>query len=363
MRKFVGFTSLLLAAVMLTLMASCGASGGSAEVKLTPAPNLESTTDIKTIVAAKGDYSNVAEGEGEVFSTLSSALFFERNGVLKEVLVKNGDIVKKGDVIAVLEPLSLGDGGEDDLLFRLTQIDYELARKNTTDKNQLRLLEINYTLAEQRYLDGKGAQVSDAVVAPFDGVISNLSTRIFVGRDVPTSIQICKIYNPDSLLFQLPIKTRVISPPTTNGPPNMDVINFFNEGPVYGEARMGNACTLFSPTLGDFSASVVSSCYDLPITLSNITVTIKPDDPEKKLKPGDKLTVRLNAYAKNDIIALPEYCIITDSKGLSSVKILVDNHVYQRKVTLGVSFGYTDGQKFYEILYGVNEGDVIVRNS
>ena len=105
-------------------------------------------------------YENVIEISGNISAAQSQELQAAGSGTVQKVYVKEGDKVKKGDVILEL------DATEQE--YNLASLDYDIAQKKLNgSKREIELLEVKRDMLVQKLEDRK-------IVAYFDGIIASL---------------------------------------------------------------------------------------------------------------------------------------------------------------------------------------------
>jgi len=105
-------------------------------------------------------YENVIEISGNIAAAQSQELQAAGSGTVQKVYVKEGDSVKKGDIILEL------DSSEQE--YDLASLDYDIAQKKLNgSKREIELLEVKRDMLVQKLEDRK-------IVAYFDGIIASL---------------------------------------------------------------------------------------------------------------------------------------------------------------------------------------------
>lgn len=106
-------------------------------------------------------YENVIEISGNISAAQSQELQAAGSGTVQKVYVKEGDKVKKGDVILEL------DATEQE--YNLASLDYDIAQKKLNgSKREIELLEVKRDMLVKKLDDRK-------IVAYFDGIIVDLN--------------------------------------------------------------------------------------------------------------------------------------------------------------------------------------------
>lgn len=105
-------------------------------------------------------------------------LSFRASGRLVEVLVKEGDEVKKGERLARLDPKDAKTNlNSAQIEMRNTQTEYQRAKSifessQAISKSQLEEIEVRFRLASHRLEEAKRRLEETRLLAPFDGIIS-----------------------------------------------------------------------------------------------------------------------------------------------------------------------------------------------
>jgi multidrug efflux pump subunit AcrA (membrane-fusion protein) len=119
---------------MIFLIAGCG-TGNQNKPTPTPIPQIVTTEKI-VFTVERGPLISQREVIGEIVPANQDELFFRASGYIARVLIKNGDYIKKGDVLAELQM--------DDLLDQLQQarIDLEVSQDNLNNEKLQRAYDI-----------------------------------------------------------------------------------------------------------------------------------------------------------------------------------------------------------------------------
>src|SRR5581483_157789 len=83
------------------------ALGAAILIVFPPRPAGAAANRISTIPVTRGSITGSVSGSGTVTADQSLDLVFQANGTVREVLVKEGDVVKKGQPLAVLDTRNL----------------------------------------------------------------------------------------------------------------------------------------------------------------------------------------------------------------------------------------------------------------
>lgn len=191
---------------MAVLLASCGEvqkNGGNAQTK--DAEEIALVT-VDTMKLQKGVFHKEVVSTGKLRPFRSVELRFGASGILAEIPVRNGDSVRKGDVIASLDR-------------KLAALELEAAA-NALEKAELSLKDIvvgysygsdtsavpkellsaakiksGYKDALLQYKKAAFDFDNTVLTAPFDGVVANLSARV----NEKTPDVLCRLSDPSSM--------------------------------------------------------------------------------------------------------------------------------------------------------------------
>lgn len=127
------WTGLLIAALYVSILSACSANG-SQQITPTPLPPLVSY-DREIFTVRQGSIVSEKDLLGEIVPAKQDPLYFRSSGFVTRITVRQGDLVKAGDVLAELQI--------DDHLAQLqqAQIDLDVAR------SELEMFEVQHRLA------------------------------------------------------------------------------------------------------------------------------------------------------------------------------------------------------------------------
>ncbi len=123
-----------LAPSLVLSLAGCSALGGNSPTP-TPLPQVVSTEQI-TFQVKKGPIVALRDIQGEVVPTRQDKLYFRASGFVDQINVKDGDMFKKGDILAELQVSDLLDQ------LQQAQIDLQVAQNNLNSDNLQRAYDI-----------------------------------------------------------------------------------------------------------------------------------------------------------------------------------------------------------------------------
>lgn len=306
------------------------------------------TTDKSALVTAHVVqdtlFQHYIELQGNVETKQNVLVYPEYQGTLTRVFVKEGDKVRKGQILARID-----DGG---LSSQVSQLEVQAQLAKTTFERQERLWnqkigsEIQYLEAKTNYEAAQSAvnQLKSqlgktAVKAPFSGVVDDVITE--QGTVVAPGQAIFRVVNLNDMYIKADVPERYLSSIV----PGKEVsINF--------------------PVLGKTITSEVRQTGNY-INPGNRTFSVEIDVPSEggTVKPNLTARIRINDYTKENAVLIPlsvisenaageQYVYLAQSEGDS----LSNKGVAKRR---GIETGKAQGD-IIEVLEGLKSGDAII---
>lgn len=152
-------------------------------------------TTVKAEKAHQGTFNLEIISNGKVYATKNADIKFPINEIIQSISIKNGQVVSKGQVLAVLDNTELKgklarskeaiDKARVDLDDRLIDYGYRLkdSAKVPVDIMRMAMIKSGYNRARYDYVDAKTALNKTLILAPFTGKIANLAARVFNSSD------------------------------------------------------------------------------------------------------------------------------------------------------------------------------------
>ena len=286
-------------------------------------------------------FDHYIQVQGSVSSDELINIYPEFSGTVKDIYVKSGEKVKKGQPL-----IKIDDGGLKEQLSQL-EIGFELTK--TTFERQERLWDQNIG-SEIKFLETKSMyeaqkqginqlkkQIKKTLIeAPFSGTIDNVIAKkgevVYPGRS-----NLMMLLNLDNLYIESNVPEKHIA-----------------------SISSGNKAIVHFPLLDKTITTTVrqSGSYINPI---NRTFKIEMDIDKNNLniKPNLNSKVKINDYSNSSALMVNQNFISIDSKNKEYVyKISTNNNKNYVSKTI-VETGKNDGVNI-EILSGINPGDMIV---
>ena len=298
---------------------------------------------ITTFTAKEAVFNHFVELQGNVSTKQNVVIIAEYGGVLKQVYVKEGQQVNKGQILAKID-----DGG---LSQQLAQLEIQSDLAKTTFERQQRLWdqkigsEIQYLQAKATYESQLQAtkqlqqQVGKTVVrAPFSGTIDDVITD--QGNVVaPGQSPLFRIVNLNDMYIETDVPERYVSDITKGKEVKVDF-------PVLGkklDAKVRQAGNFINPANRTFK----------------VEVTI-PNKAMASIKPNLTAKLKINDYTNEKAILIPQSIISENAQGQQYVYTITDKVENKAKVKREIiETGRTQGD-YIEVLSGIQNGEEII---
>ena len=302
---------------------------------------------ITTLQVNPEPFYHFLELQGNVTTKNLLVLYPEFSGILTEVFVKEGQQVRKGQLLAKID-----DGGLSQQLSQM-KIQFELAK--TTYDRQTRLWEqkigsemqylqakSNYEAQEQAIAQLEQQVAKTEVIAPFSGTIDDVMTER--GSVVlPGQTALMRIINLDNMYIEVDVPERYVNSVTRDKKVEVDfsVLNKSMESKIR--------------QVGDF------------INPSNRTFKAEIGIPNKdrNIKPNLTAKLRINDYSNEQALLIPQ-SIISENAGGEQFLYVVRERTEKgeaRAEKLTIETGLSQGDVI-EVTSGLEAGmEVIVEGA
>lgn len=223
-------------------------------------------------------------------------------GRIDEILVKEGDVVKKGKILAWV-----------------------------SSNERAALMDSVRTQGAAEIKKWEALYKPTPVIAPINGTI--------ILRNVETGQSFTNVDPIFVMADRLTVKAQVDETDIAfikKDQPAMITLDAYPDSPIQGQ--------------------VVKLAYDATLT-NNVTtyqVDILPIDPPEFIRSGMTSNVSVEVKRKENVLIIPMSTLITDEDGSM---VLIQNG--EKRTTMPVKTGMDDG-KFIEIVEGLNEGDIVL---
>ena len=287
------------------------------------------------------EFDHYIQVQGSVKSDELINIFPEFSGIIKNIYVKSGDIVKKGQRL-----IKIDDGGLKEQLSQL-EIGFELTK--TTFERQKRLWDQNIG-SEIKFLESKTMYESQKqgikqlkkqikktlIEAPFSGTIDNVLAKkgevVYPGRS-----NLMMLLNLDNLYIESNVPEKYIA-----------------------SIKSGNKALVHFPLLDKTISTTVrqSGNYINPINRT-FKIELNIEKNNLNIKPNLNSKVNINDYSNKEALLINQNFISIDSNNKEYVYKTYNknNKTYVSKTTIVT--GKNDGVNV-EVLSGLKPGDKIV---
>ena len=282
--------------------------------------------------------------QGSLDTDQNVVIYPELPGLLKNIYVKQGDKVKKGQIIAKISDNGLTD--------QLEQLKLQRNLAKTTFERQQKLWdqkigsEIQYLQAETNFkgLEKKISQMRDQegktrILAPFDGTIDDVIADI--GSNLaPGLTPILRIINIDQMKVSAEIPE--IHIPYIKKNKNVKIYVPILDTQILGKiSSVGN---FINPNNRSFS------------------IEIKLINKSNELKPNMTVSLEINDYQNENAILIPSKDILEDEEGNFYVyKLVTDSNENYKSIKVMIQKGKSYNN-MTEIKSGLKENDLIIND-
>ncbi|WP_299190000.1 efflux RND transporter periplasmic adaptor subunit [uncultured Aquimarina sp.] len=298
---------------------------------------------VTTITAKDTLFNHYLELQGSVETKKNIVLYPEAAGTLVRVMVKEGQRVSKGQILARID-----DGG---LSQQVAQMEVQAELAKTTYERQKKLWEqkigseIQFLQAKTNYESSKNGvdqmkrQLAKATVtAPFSGIVDDVMAE--QGSVVaPGQTELIRIVNLNDMYIEVEVPESYIS-----------------------SIVKGKETKVYFPVLGKTIDTKIRQVGNY-INPNNRSFTVEISVPNKDgvIKPNLTAKVKINDYTSEKAILIPQSIISENSEGDQYVYITAGKdakNIAEAKRTI-VKTGKTQGD-YIEILDGITNGDDII---
>jgi len=299
---------------------------------------------ITTFVVKEEIFDHYLEIQGNVTTRDLLVIYPEFSGILTNVYVKEGQWVKKGQVLGKID-----DGG---LSQQLAQLNIQVDLAKTTFERQQRLWdqkigsEMQYLQAKSNYEAQTQAigqleqQVSKTIItAPFSGTIDDVLTE--QGSVVlPGQTPLMRIVNLNNMYIVTDVPEKYVSNITINK--RVEV-----EFPVLNkkiESKVRQVGSFINPSNRTFKVEVA-----IP-------------NKEKSIKPNLTAKLRINDYSNPNALLIPQSIISENANGEQYIYVIKNktsnNEAFAEKVVIETSLTQGD---VIEVITGLEPGMEIIQ--
>ncbi len=298
---------------------------------------------VTTLVASPEKFNHFLELQGNVQTKQNVLIYPEMAGTLQRVYVKEGDKVRKGQLLATID-----DGGVGS---QLAQLKTQAALAQTTFERQKRLWEqkigseiqylqakSNYEATESAVNQAKSQLDKSTIRAPFSGIIDDVIKDQGTVVAPGVGSEVFRIVNLSDMYVEVDVPENYLS-----------------------GVQEGKEAKVFFPVLRDTVVSTIRQTGNF-INPGNRAFRVEISVPNKEghIKPNLTAKVSLNDYTNESAILIPQGIISENAEGQQYVyvaeKMAEDKATANRRI---IETGLAQG-RMVEVLSGVTEGELLI---
>ncbi len=300
---------------------------------------------VTTITTEAQKFDHYLELQGNVQTKQNVLIYPEMSGTLQRVYVKDGQRVRKGQLLAIIDDGGIGS--------QLEQLKTQADLAKTTFERQKRLWdqkigsEIQYLQAKTQYEAAQSAvkqaesQLGKSTIrAPFSGIIDDvIKDQGTVVSPGPGS-EVFRIVNLSDMYIEVDVPETYL-----------------------GGIEKGKEAIVYFPVLGDSVRTKIRQTGNF-INPNNRAFTVEIPVPNKKgnIKPNLTAKVSLNDYSNEQALIIPQSIISENAEGDQYVYIAqktddANKAVVKKQI---ITTGKTQGSVI-EVLSGIENGNEIVK--
>ncbi|MCX2718732.1 efflux RND transporter periplasmic adaptor subunit [Lentiprolixibacter aurantiacus] len=300
---------------------------------------------VTTIEAETSHFKHFLDLQGDVMTRQNVLIYPEMPGTLLKVYVKEGQQVKKGQLLAVID-----DGGMES---QLEQLRTQAALAKTTYERQKRLWdqkigsEIQFLQAKTNFeatrntVEQAESQLAKSrITAPFSGIIDDVIQDEGTVVSPGTGVAVFRIVNLSDMYI------------------SVDVPESYLEG-----VTKGKEVKVYFPVLGDSITTRVRQTGNFinPVNRS-FNVEIPVPNQTGNIKPNLTARVQINDYSNAEAILIPQSVISENAEGEQYVYLAsnTSDDAFAEATKMIVKTGRTQGD-LVEVLSGIRAGDQIIK--
>ncbi|MBT8182497.1 MAG: efflux RND transporter periplasmic adaptor subunit [Eudoraea sp.] len=292
---------------------------------------------VTTIETEEKKFNHYLDLQGNVMTKQNVLIYPEMAGTLLKVYVKEGQNVRKGQLLATID-----DGG---MSSQLEQLKTQAALAKTTFERQKRLWEqkigseIQYLQAETNYQavmnsvkQAESQLAKSNMRAPFSGIIDNVIQEQGTVVSPASGQAVFRIVNLSEMYIEVDVPESYI-----NG------------------VTVGKEVKIYFPVLGDSITSAVRQTGNfINPTNRSFRVEIAVPNKDNTIKPNLTARVQINDYSNNNAILIPQSLISENAEGEQYVYIATEvdsnNMAVAKKQVIRTGLAQGD---YVEVLAGI----------
>lgn len=292
------------------------------------------------------DMELIVETGGYVQSYDKADLYFEVAEKVTDVLVLEGDIVKKGDTLATVSGGSLAQSSqvardnrdiakfEKDLYVERYLTNMDVVGGENEYYRQLRIYDENISKASAQYTQALINNQKSTITAPFDGTVS----KVYVNKGDLSSTNRPAIELQD-------VSNQVLY--TNISEVSIAYVDINDKVEIIFDAFPDKSFTGFVYSINPVAETVQGVAY--------YKAEIKADNFPEKLRIGMSADINISAETKENVLYLPLYLMDNVTADSGVVKLDGKSGTMETEIKIGLN-----NYKGVEVISGLNEGDRVV---
>lgn len=307
----------------------------------------KSILTVETAKVTKGDLIESISASGEVTARELANMSFPTSGKVVYLGVAEGDIVKKYQSLTSLDKTVLDTAYQQALNMSrkytatVDNVHDQLKNKDTTETYAERDTRTSAEASNDYYYNALRAAEYNLrnanLVAPFNGIVTNLLSGLSVGANVTGGVTVMTIVNPQSVYFMAEVTEAEIYE-VHEGMKVKLVLDAYPDSDFEGAVE--------AVSFGNYTSSTGGNVYKVQVSL--------PDNSDFKFRLGMKGNAQIILKEHRDLVKVSVDTLIENSE--TYVWLLQGNKTQKRIVKTGVSSGEET-----EIINGLQADDVVVK--
>jgi len=294
---------------------------------------------IVTETVSRTDVSETVSVSGELVPTEYADLSFRAIGRVEEVYVKEGESVKAGDPLAVLDrSVQMSQLAAAEVALRIAEEAEKLAlrNKNDLDPEERRAKKLASEAAREDVRTLRAEMEKSVIRAPFDGRITRVDLRS--GETTSIGVAVCRIARSAGLV----VESRV---------PESDIVKLSvgMEASVTFDALDPSDLFRAKVVAIDESATIVQDVVSYVVTFEVAAI-------DERLRDGMSADIDVVTAKREGVLAVPFRALTVRGEKTFATLSRTDGTTEEVQVRTGLEGD--DGT--VEIVSGLKEGDVVV---
>lgn len=323
---------------------SLGREIGKLDSALSAIAGTENIPLVSTLVVETVPFEHYLDLQGDVQTKQNVLLFPEMAGTLERVLVREGDRVRKGQVLARID-----DGG---MASGLEQLKTQAALAETTFERQKRLWEqnigseiqylqakTNYEAAVSAVQQAESQLAKSTIRATFNGIVDEVMQEEGSTLNPAAGMAVFRLVNLSDMYVEVDVPERYL-----------------------GSVQTGKDVQIYLPVLGDSIRTKVRQTGNFinPANRS-FRAEIPVPNTSGNVKPNLTARVRINDYTNTEALVIPPTVISENAEGEQYVYIAsgVTAEGMAKAEKRVIQTGLSQGNSV-EVLSGLAPGEQIV---